>query len=110
MDLAVALYLVQPAGPAKALTDFEKKLAFVRAAPYSAGLIRAFRYPPQPPWPLSRDMTRMAADSSSQLQGLLDRMRAGDAAARDELIGRAYVRLGRLAHKMLGGFPRLRSI
>jgi RNA polymerase sigma-70 factor (ECF subfamily) len=51
----------------------------------------------------------MAADSTTQLQGFLDRMAAGDVAARGELIGRAYARLRRLAHKMLKGFPRVRS-
>lgn len=51
----------------------------------------------------------MAADSTTQLQGLIDRMAAGDHSARDELIGRAYARLLRLAHKMLQGFPRVHS-
>jgi RNA polymerase sigma-70 factor (ECF subfamily) len=51
----------------------------------------------------------MAADSTTQLQGLIDRMAAGDRSARDELIGRAYTRLLRLAHKMLQSFPRVRS-
>jgi RNA polymerase sigma-70 factor (ECF subfamily) len=51
----------------------------------------------------------MAADSTTQLQGFLDRMAAGDVSARNELIGRAYTRLRRLAHKMLKGFPRVRS-
>jgi RNA polymerase sigma-70 factor (ECF subfamily) len=51
----------------------------------------------------------MSADSSTQLQGLLDRVAAGDPAARQELIGRAYERLRRLAHKMLRGFPRVRA-
>jgi RNA polymerase sigma factor (sigma-70 family) len=51
----------------------------------------------------------MAADSTTQLQGLIDRMANGDVAARNELIGRAYNRLRRLAHKMLLKFPRVRS-
>src|SRR5579871_4978787 len=51
----------------------------------------------------------MAADSTTQLQGLIDRMSAGDVSARNELIGRAYERLRRLAHKMLQNFPRVRS-
>jgi RNA polymerase sigma factor (sigma-70 family) len=51
----------------------------------------------------------MAADSTAQLQGLIDRMAGGDRSARDELIGRAYARLLRLAHKMLRSFPRVRS-
>jgi RNA polymerase sigma-70 factor (ECF subfamily) len=50
----------------------------------------------------------MAADSTTQLQGLIDRMVAGDGSARNELIRRAYERLRRLAHKMLQGFPRVR--
>jgi RNA polymerase sigma-70 factor (ECF subfamily) len=40
-----------------------------------------------------------------QMQALLDRMRAGDKAARDELFGRVAERLERLARKMLRGFP-----
>ena len=51
----------------------------------------------------------MSADSTTQLQGLLDRMAAGDPAAREELIGRAYERLRRLARKMLKDFPRVRA-
>jgi RNA polymerase sigma-70 factor (ECF subfamily) len=50
----------------------------------------------------------MVADSTTQLQGLIDRMVAGDSRARDELIGRAYDRLRQLAHKMLLHFPRVR--
>ena len=52
----------------------------------------------------------MAADSTTQLQNLIDRMAAGDESARDELISRPYERrLPKLAHKMLQGFPRVRS-
>jgi RNA polymerase sigma-70 factor (ECF subfamily) len=51
----------------------------------------------------------MSADSSTQLQGLLDRLAAGDPAARQELISRAYGRLRRLASKMLKDFPRVRA-
>ncbi len=51
----------------------------------------------------------MAADSTTELQTLIDRLAAGDRRARDELISRAYDRLRRLAHRMLGGFPRVRS-
>jgi RNA polymerase sigma-70 factor (ECF subfamily) len=51
----------------------------------------------------------MSADSTTQLQGLLDRLAAGDPVARQELMGRAYERLQRLAHKMLQGFPRVRA-
>src|SRR5277367_6756388 len=52
----------------------------------------------------------MTADSTTQLQGIIDRMAAGDTPARGELISRAYRRLRRLAHKMLEGFPRLRPV
>jgi RNA polymerase sigma-70 factor (ECF subfamily) len=50
----------------------------------------------------------MPDDSTTKLQRLLDRLAAGDHAARDELITRAYERLRRLARRMLGKFPRLR--
>jgi len=49
----------------------------------------------------------MTADFTSQLQRLIDRLAAGDQSARDELIGRAYERLRRLAHKMLRKFPHV---
>jgi RNA polymerase sigma factor (sigma-70 family) len=51
----------------------------------------------------------MVTDSTSQLQGLIDRLAAGQQSARDELISRAYVRLRRLAHKMLRSFPAVRA-
>jgi RNA polymerase sigma factor (sigma-70 family) len=51
----------------------------------------------------------MADDSTNQLQGLIDRMNAGDRSARNELITRAYDRLKGLAHRMLQGFARVRS-
>jgi RNA polymerase sigma-70 factor (ECF subfamily) len=41
------------------------------------------------------------------LQGYLDRMRAGDRSARDELFRRVCGRLERLTRKMLKGFPRV---
>src|SRR5438552_13177174 len=50
----------------------------------------------------------MADDSTTKLQGLLDRLAAGDRAARDELIARAYQRLQRLARRMFRDFQRLR--
>lgn len=43
------------------------------------------------------------------LQGLLDRLRAGDDQARDELIGHAYERLVVLSRRMLGRYKRLRA-
>jgi RNA polymerase sigma factor (sigma-70 family) len=45
---------------------------------------------------------------STQLQGCLDRLRAGDESAREELLHYAYERLGRLARKMLKGYRRLK--
>jgi RNA polymerase sigma-70 factor (ECF subfamily) len=55
-------------------------------------------------------VAQMAADSTSQLQILIDSMAAGDPSARDELIARAHERLQRLAKKIFKGFERLRSI
>ncbi len=46
--------------------------------------------------------------STLQLQGHLDRMLAGDAAAREELFRHAAGRLERLTRKMLQGFPGVR--
>jgi RNA polymerase sigma-70 factor (ECF subfamily) len=51
----------------------------------------------------------MAADSTSQLQSLIDRMASGDTSARNELIERAYTRLRHLAHRMLTSFRRVRT-
>jgi RNA polymerase sigma-70 factor (ECF subfamily) len=45
---------------------------------------------------------------TSQLLGLVDRMRAGDQAAADELFRHLSDRLERLARKMLRGFPAVR--
>jgi RNA polymerase sigma-70 factor (ECF subfamily) len=45
---------------------------------------------------------------TSQLVGLVDRMRAGERAAADELFRRSGARLERLARKMLRGFPAVR--
>jgi len=47
-------------------------------------------------------------DSSGQsvaLQDLLDRLKAGDESAREQLMGHAYERLERLARSMLGQYP-----
>jgi RNA polymerase sigma-70 factor (ECF subfamily) len=46
-----------------------------------------------------------APDRSSEIQLRLDRLRAGDATARDELLSISCSRLLRLARKMLGQFP-----
>jgi RNA polymerase sigma-70 factor (ECF subfamily) len=47
--------------------------------------------------------------SSTQIQFRLDRLRAGDAAARDELMEVACGRLTRLARKMLRDYPGVRQ-
>jgi RNA polymerase sigma-70 factor (ECF subfamily) len=50
-----------------------------------------------------------AADSSVHVRQCLERLRAGDAAARDDLLAGAVERLRRLARKLLrDDFPRLR--
>jgi RNA polymerase sigma factor (sigma-70 family) len=49
--------------------------------------------------PMSQD------DHSTQIQRCIDRLRAGDAAARDELLAHASERLTRLTRKMLRDFP-----
>jgi RNA polymerase sigma-70 factor (ECF subfamily) len=46
--------------------------------------------------------------STTEIQLRLDRLRAGDESARDELLKLACQRLTRLARKMLRGFPRVR--
>jgi RNA polymerase sigma-70 factor (ECF subfamily) len=43
-----------------------------------------------------------------QIQGLLDRLRAGDESARKELLNSACERLTRLTRKMLRSYPRLK--
>jgi RNA polymerase sigma factor (sigma-70 family) len=50
----------------------------------------------------------MAEPSTTQLQGCIERMNAGDLAARDELLGHVCERLRRLTGKMLQDFPRLK--
>jgi RNA polymerase sigma-70 factor (ECF subfamily) len=49
----------------------------------------------------------MASDSTTYLQGLLDRVNGGDAAARDELIATAYERLHKLTRKIFQDFRRV---
>ncbi len=49
-----------------------------------------------------------ATPSSTQIQLRLDRLRAGDEAARDDLLRIACDRLSRLARKMLRSFPVVR--
>ncbi len=45
---------------------------------------------------------------TTQIQGWIDRLRAGDEAARKELLNCACERLTRLTRKMLRGFPRVK--
>jgi RNA polymerase sigma factor (sigma-70 family) len=60
-------------------------------------------------WPPGRAGATMS-DDSTLLQGLLDRMKQGDRAARRELLDRACARLRRLANTMFAGsFPALRD-
>ena len=47
----------------------------------------------------------MLDSGPTQLQSVLDRMHAGDAAAHDEWIGRSYEGLRRLTAKMLRAYP-----
>ncbi len=47
----------------------------------------------------------MTKDDADVRQSLLQRLQAGEAAARDELISRSYERLRRLAARMLRDFP-----
>lgn len=46
--------------------------------------------------------------TTSQLQGLLDRLKAGDDEARKQLINRSCERLRELTHRMFRNYPRLR--
>ncbi len=47
-------------------------------------------------------------EQTAQLQQLIDRLRAGDVSARDELLSRVIHRFGRIARKMLRKFPGVR--
>src|SRR5579864_4284153 len=49
------------------------------------------------------------AVNTVQLNDWVDRMQAGDLAARDELLRRTYARLERLARKMLQRYPTVQS-
>jgi RNA polymerase sigma-70 factor (ECF subfamily) len=46
-----------------------------------------------------------AAQTSQRIQGCLDRLRGGDAAARDDLIATACARLGALTRRMFRDYP-----
>ena len=50
----------------------------------------------------------MTQHDSLYIQGCLDRLRAGEEAARNELLQAASERLDQLARVMLNDFPRLR--
>jgi RNA polymerase sigma-70 factor (ECF subfamily) len=50
-----------------------------------------------------------AADTTTEIQLRLDRLRAGDESARDELLNLACGRLRRLARKMLRSYPNVRT-
>jgi RNA polymerase sigma factor (sigma-70 family) len=52
----------------------------------------------------------MADASTTELQGLIDRLAAGDASARGELIDRACGRLRRLARRIFHDFARLKRL
>jgi RNA polymerase sigma factor (sigma-70 family) len=54
-------------------------------------------------------MDERSTNSTIQLQGLIDRMNAGDAAARDQLIEHACARLQRVTRKIRQDFPRIRN-
>jgi len=54
------------------------------------------------PW---GDAPMRQVDDSTQIRRCIDRMRAGDAAARDELLAHSRDRLTRLTRKMLRDFP-----
>jgi RNA polymerase sigma factor (sigma-70 family) len=49
-----------------------------------------------------------ASPATTEIQGYLDRIRAGDLSAREQLFRRVGDRLERLAHRMLQGFPGVR--
>ena len=49
-----------------------------------------------------------ALDSTTRIPLLLDRLRAGECSARDELVGIVYERLRRLSRRMLRDYPRVR--
>jgi RNA polymerase sigma-70 factor (ECF subfamily) len=62
------------------------------------------------PFPVIQGVAPVAEDSTTQLQGLIDRLLLGDEQAHDELIDRAYQRLLRLARKKFKSFERVRPL
>jgi RNA polymerase sigma factor (sigma-70 family) len=59
--------------------------------------------------PTSVETSHRVSNTTADLNGLIDRLNAGDATARRELIERAHRRLCLLAEKVLAGFPGLRN-
>ncbi len=59
------------------------------------------------PIPPRKDDVPVTADEA-RVQACLDRLAAGDAAAKSDLIAVAYTQFGRRAHQMLGRFPSVR--
>jgi RNA polymerase sigma-70 factor (ECF subfamily) len=55
-----------------------------------------------------RERVASPSDTLVRIQGLLERLRAGDDSARDALLGAAGERLRQLAHRMLLGYARVR--
>src|SRR5438105_2429510 len=53
-------------------------------------------------------MAEPSGPSTVKIQGCLQRLQAGDETARPQLLQVAYVRLERLARKMLRDYPRLK--
>src|SRR4051794_41953005 len=77
-----------------------------RPAP-AVGKILSLFCPHVPQPPCGRAMSDEAVNTA-QLNNWIDRLRAGDPAARDELLRKVCNRLERLARKMLQRFPDVR--
>src|SRR5262245_34331628 len=61
-------------------------------------------------WSVASGETSMKQDATVELQALVDRIGQGDPKARRELLERAYVRLRKLARRILvDSFPSLRD-
>jgi RNA polymerase sigma factor (sigma-70 family) len=105
----VSRYKAQPHFLQKAIMQIGKVLELAVPSRYSTKQLSIFFLTGACSLLLSERPERMAADSTTQLQGILDRMLAGDLTARDELIARAYGRLQRLTHRMFQDFSRARG-
>jgi hypothetical protein len=92
----------------KVISNFQKYfvfaglLGYIPESSHACGLVQ-----PMVPVPEGR---AMANDSTTQLQRLIDRIRAGDKSARDELISRTYNRLLLLARLDLHKFPGVHAL